>query len=422
MIVEYKFKNFKSFKDETIFYMTAVKGQKDLEENILSLDNKYKNFKESDSKLLKIVSINGQNASGKSNFIESLRFMKKYIEESHYETKEKVKNLDLETFMFSDKKDKSTFELTFICENSCYNYGFELNNEKIFKEWLYKNDSLYFQRDDNKIKVGKKDYISNNFLKMAEESLKEKKHTLALSLFYNVFGISGKDEDLKIVNNYFIFWLQVPSNESVNLNLKYLASEIAENGEHYSKILSLIKKFIRALDVRIVDIELSQELNQEYPFISVHELLLEDGTKKIEKLPFSKESEGTKKILKTAYQILMSLSFEGSVLIFDELDDKIHTNLFIEIIRLFQKSKSQFIFASHNPYILEQNLLRRDQIYFVDKNQKEESELYSLSDFKGVRKTDSYQKRYLNGNYGAVPIIDFSDLEKELGFDKDEKK
>lgn len=425
MIISYIFKNYKSFKDENTFYMTPVNKIKSFPENVLAFDFKHNLIKDSKNKLLKIAAISGQNASGKSNFVDSIEFMKKMVlksfENIDNETNGKNNTIisEHQSFMYLEEVTPSFFELNFIMNGINYTYGFELNKNEIVSEWLEKNDKgvdkLFFKRTYEKVIYGNKTNVKDNSKKIIKNILKQRKEALLLSLFITL-GENGKNNEIKDVFEYFRRQLKIYNDEVIipKVLAEISAEEIMESPEKVSSTLRLIKLFIKSLDSRIVDLEVSEDLNQEYPFISVHEYVLSNGVKKQKKLPFSQESEGTKKLLRAAFFIIDTLTKKNSVLIIDEFDDKIHTNLFIEIIKVFQESKSQFIFATHNPYILEHDLLRKDQIYFVDKNSKEESSLYSLSDFKGVRTTESYQKRYLNGNYGAVPIIDFSEFKSVI--------
>ncbi|MBN1470021.1 MAG: ATP-binding protein [Fusobacteriaceae bacterium] len=424
MIVQFKFRNFKSFKDETILDMTPVNGLKELEQNIHTIESDYINIKESKNKVLKAVAISGQNASGKSNLIKALKFMQQKVTESvdsNDELKKNIYNKKIEQFIFTNEFSSSEFELIFIMDGIKYRYGFELDSDRILKEWLYVSDKgrekEFFIRDKNKITLKNKKNIDEAFIKLAEKSLLEKKSTLALYLLYKDFGVKGSYDILANTYNYFSLDIQIIDKVNEQ-KLNFLASWIKAGDEIDREIFDWIKMFIKALDTRIVDIVPFEDINEKYPFYAIHKAKTKNGETIEKRMPFANESEGTKKIFCISATLLFTLSLPHNVLVVDELDNKIHTNLFLEIIKLFQKSKSQFIFATHNPYIMEHDLLRRDQIYFVDKNEYEESNLYSLSDFQGVKITDSYQKRYLNGNYGAVPIIDFSELEKSL-FDKD---
>lgn len=429
MIISYTFKNFKSFKDEHTFYMIPVNKIKSSDKNILTFDFEHNLIKESKNKLLKVAAISGQNASGKSNFIESIKFMQKMVLKSFENFNDETDGInnsivsEVKNFMYSSDENTSLFEINFIKKQTNFTYGFEINKNEVISEWLDKNDKgvnkNFFKRIHNKVTFGNKKNIKDSKKKLIKEILNKRKESLLLTLLMTL-GEVGVNKEIQNVFNYFKDDIIICDNDSLLLNAlaniltkeKKALIKGPESGVNFT--FDLVKVFIKALDTRIVDLKVSEELKQEYPFIAIHERILKDGSKIQEELPFSEESSGTKKLLKTSFQIIRTLINENNVLIVDELDDKVHTNLFIEIIKIFQESESQFIFATHNPYILEHDLLRKDQIYFVDKNLREESFIYSLSDFKGVRVTESYQKRYLNGNYGAVPIIDFSEFKEKI--------
>lgn len=433
MIISYKFKNFKSFKDEQTFYMTPVNKIKALEENLYTIKTKYNLLKESNNKLLKIAVISGQNASGKSNFIKSFDQMSLIIrnsfEKNFNQLEESVPIISYhESFMYLDKESPRSFEVQFLSNSKIYTYGFEFNRKEIITEFLNVNEKgkvrKFFERKHNKVKYGNKENIKDTSKKFIKTILKTRPDSLLLSISQTL-GENGRNQELKDVFTYFIDNVQLVSEVYKKISIHVLAKELlkaknktkdemTKSDEICLQSFDLMKTFIKSLDTRIVDMELSEDIEQEYPFISIHEYTNTKGEKLRRRIPFAQESDGTKKLFMFSLPILITLIGKNNVLIIDEMDSQIHTNLFIELVQLFNNSENQLIFTTHNPYILDQSLLRNDQIYFVDKNNHEESEIYSLSDFKGVRKTDSYKKRYLNGSYGAVPIIDFSELKRKL--------
>ena len=270
MIVHYAFKNYKSFKDESVLYMTPVNALDELKQNIFEVESDYTLIKNSNNQLLKIVGISGQNASGKSSLIESLTFMKKMIKHSfnkidanqEEQNKDEQPILSLENFMYLNEESSSSFELSFIKNNVNYTYGFELNKKEIISEWLKNNDKgvekLFFERKGDQIKLGNQKNIDNSFIKLASKILKERKEVLALSLF-KTLGETGKNNEIQDIYDYFINDLTIYENYNA---LPALANFFQKDKN--SPIFDSIKCFIRAIDVRIVDILVSEDLNQDY--------------------------------------------------------------------------------------------------------------------------------------------------------------
>lgn len=399
MLIQFSFKNFKSFKDETTLDMTASSIKEHLDKVIEKDDNKY----------LKVTAVYGANASGKSNVIEAFSHMKRIILDSFTE-EAKWKNIPLKRFNFDEESKNSTsmFEVFFKYNNETYQYGFELDNQSIKEEWLYKEKKikykkfeLVFARENNEFELSKELKIYSEML----NGLSEK--TLILSFLANI-----KIEDIKNTYEWF--------KETKVLNL-----ETFNTGERLSEFLpkelldeELVAKekfnnFLADIDVGIKDIKIEEtnsDENNKYNIFSVHQ---NNDNQKSEYLPISEESDGTLKMI-SLYSDIEKCIERGGTIFIDELDAKLHPLLTKYLIQKFHNkitnpNDAQLIYTTHDVINLRKENFRRDEIWFVEKNIKNESTLYSLVEYKidntKVRNDASYDKDYLLGKYGALPLL-----------------
>ena len=399
MLIQFSFKNFKSFKDEITLDMTASSIKEHLDKIIDKDNNKY----------LKVTAIYGANASGKSNVIEAFSHMKKIILDSFTE-EAKWQNIPLKKFKFDEisKKSTSTFEVFFKYNNETYQYGFELDNYSIKEEWLYKEKKikykkfeLVFARQNNEFELSKELKIYNEML----NGLSEK--TLILSFLANI-----KIEDIKNTYEWF--------KETKVLNLEtfytkdnlseFLPKELLEGNLSAKKNFN---NFLSDIDVGIKDIkieEINSKEKNKYNIFSVH--LNNDNNEK-EYLPISEESDGTLKMI-SLYSDIEKCINKGGTIFIDELDAKLHPLLTKYLIQKFHNkitnpNNAQLIYTTHDVINLKKEIFRRDEVWFVEKNSKNESYLYSLVEYKNdntkIRNDASYNKDYLLGKYGALPLL-----------------
>ena len=399
MLIQFSFKNFKSFKEETTLDMTASSIKEHLDKVIEKDDNKY----------LKVTAVYGANASGKSNVIEAFSHMKRIILDSFTE-EAKWRTIPLKRFNFDEESKNSTsmFEVFFKYNNETYQYGFELDNQSIKEEWLYKERKikykkfeLVFARENNEFELSKELKIYSEML----NGLSEK--TLILSFLANI-----KIEDIKNTYEWF--------KETKVLNL-----ETFNTGEKLSEFLpkELLKgelaakekfnNFLADIDVGIKDIKIEEtnsDENNKYNIFSVHQ---NNDSKESEYLPIAEESDGTLKMI-SLYSDIEKCIERGGTIFIDELDAKLHPLLTKYLIQKFHNKNTnpndaQLIYTTHDVINLRKENFRRDEIWFVEKNIKNESTLYSLVEYKidnaKVRNDASYDKDYLLGKYGALPLL-----------------
>ncbi len=404
MLIQFNFKNFKSYKEETSLDMTATS----IKEHAYNIVENIKG-----NNLLKVAAIYGANASGKTGVVDAFNFMRYFVLESFAKQNEN-KGIAIKRFAFDEKSrnDKAEFEVFFIYNDREYQYGFTLDNKKVYQEYLYKRNYNFkerydtlFERNLNNIKCGTAFKDGEKVKDLVDDA------TLFLTLTSKL-----KVKEAKKVMDWFVKSNVIDFGNSVTevlLSRMLPIDELKE--ERYKKLL---EDFMKAIDIGIDGIrieEIKDTLNEEgkssYKLYSKHKSI--NSNEYIE-IPFSEESSGTQKML-ALYRFLISSLEEGSTLFIDELDAKIHPLLLRYIINMFHnpqinKKNAQLVYTTHDIYTLTKETFRRDEIWFTEKDQRGVSSLYSLAEYrlddsKKVRNDASYNKEYLLGRYGAVPLL-----------------
>ena len=388
MLVQFMLKNVLSFKDETILDMTAVNAYKEHPSNLIDIGTK--------DKFLKVAAIYGANASGKSNLYLAMEYFQRIIVESLNNVADGALTAIARwyhPFSFEKGVENSEFQIIEIIGNDEYKYGFEYNDECIVAEWMYKKNietnrtSTIFERAIHSVEFGAS-------VRKECDVYKEQipPETLVLS-FFNKLKL--KTEIFKSLYSSILDTLVVPTEfwENNSMLDELLPSLIDSERE------SLLE-FLRAIDTGIDDINYFDSENQ-IVFVTTH--IGKDGNEY--HLRLHSESEGTiKSILLYIYAKLAILG-NGSIFV-DELNIKLHPLLLKFIVDLFyeKNSKAQLIYTTHDTTLMDKKFFRRDQIWFVQKDEFGYSELTALSDFK-VRSDASFEKDYLAGVYGWIPLI-----------------
>lgn len=426
MILEFSVENFLSFKNLSTLSMVGVKSFKELEEaNTIKLDR--------DIKILKSAVIYGNNASGKSNFLNAIGFMKNVVLNSFRDaiSDESSRKISLNKFLLSTETEEkpSYFEVVFTCNKRKYRYGFEITEEIITSEWLFYTDSRetpMFTRNNQKIEINKSAFSEGLGLEK-----RTKENVLFLSL---VAQLNGE------VSNQIIDWYK-------NLNLisgihdrsyKRYTIDRLKSDKNFLRWLSDFINFLEITklstaeeEVEDIDLETLKKKEKDEEILNFFSSLQKIQSKQprrdriitwhrkfdknnilVDSVPFSfdsDESEGTKKLIYLLGPWYDSLK-NGRVLVVDELDSRLHSKLTLKLVEYFHKhnqNNAQLIFAVHDTSILNRDVLRRDQIWFINKDQFGVSNLYSLADFSSekVRKKTAFDKNYLEGKYGALPNI-----------------
>lgn len=413
MLLQFYFSNYRSFEGEGILDMRAS-GSNELSSHIRNSLNE---------KVLPVTAIYGANASGKSSVFEAFRFMAFCVLESLSFSDDNKKNsykLKVDSFKFSDSRDKpSEFEINYIDKKGkkelYYNYGFKIDNSGILEEYLAFNTKTGVRRNEDYTYIFKRErsqklYLDSSIEKFRENleiSLKDK--TLLVSL-----GAKLNIDDFIRVRTWFINAEVI--NFSNSLYGIFLENTLPDNIIESEKVRKNLVSFINSFDDTIIDIEvekisaIDESDSDNYRVFTVHK---SDKGTSTARISMNEESSGTKKMF-SLYQTLLDVLEKGTVFFADELDIKLHPLLMRNILLTFtdkekNPNNAQLIFTTHNTIYMDMNLLRRDEIWFVEKDNGV-SKLYSLDDItneKGekVRKDSNYEKHYLLGNYGAIPNL-----------------
>lgn len=388
MLVQFLVKNVLSFKDEVILDMTAINAYKEHESNLIDIGLK--------EKFVKVAAIYGANASGKSNLNLAMFYFQRIVIES-LNNVEKLQDKAIykyyAPFSFDEEQENSEFQIIDIIGEFEYTYGFEYNNENIVAEWLYRKNlktnrtKAIFERTIDYIEFGAA--VRRECDKYKSQIPKE---TLALTFFSKLKFITTVFED---VYEGILDTLVMHSDFAGNIEIinDLLPSVIDHEKE---KLI----EFLSAIDTGIRDIIYDNSEN-DIVFFTYH--VGKNGH--IYPLPLFNESEGTIKSIVIFIYSRMAIINNKSMFI-DELNIKLHPLLLKFIIDLFYEegSKAQLIYTTHDTTLMDKKFFRRDQIWFVQKDEFGYSELAALSDFK-VRSDASFEKDYLAGVYGGIPFL-----------------
>lgn len=402
MLLQFNFKNYKSFKEENNLDMEAT-SIKEHEYNLCEIEK---------TRYLKTAAIYGSNASGKTNILDAFGYMRqrilKPVDDTVNEENIKEDTFKYNKFMFDKKSQISPMELEvyLLSGNKKYQYGFSINNDNIVSEWLYvkgvRGYKNIFERNSDKITIGT-GYKSLE--KYKDTKISEK------SLLLTLIRKLEDNEDLSNVYKWFVNSVYLNFSDAWFENyLTYnISRELAENEEMRNEY----NKFIKVIDVGIKEIEASVNKDDNKQSEVILKVTHTTVNGEDEKLPFNLESEGTKKMF-TLYKFFIEAFEKGRVVFVDELDSKLHPLLTKYIISMFHnkdinKANGQLIYSTHDTVNLNKEIFRRDEIWFVEKDYNGASTLYSLSDYKiedtKVRNDATYNKDYLTGRYGAIPVL-----------------
>ena len=359
----------------------------------------------------------------KTNLIQSIGFLKNLVRNSSKES-QVGENIKIIPFLLDKNStaEPSFFEVVFIIGDTRYRYGFEVDETKILKEWLFhcrKRETNLFLRTNNNIET-------SSAFREGTKSVKEK--TRDNALFLSVCAqFNGK------ISTHILNWFNSVQNLFGDYDIDYRnfsLNQVKNNSILKEKMMSLLQRFdIGLLDMQIdedkIDLDNIPSETQERVRRALHGKIKDnqiifdrieaihpffDGNKRIGEMSidWNLESNGTRKLLNISGPIFDTLD-KGYILFVDEIDTRLHPFITRELIKLFNScqtnpNNAQLIFATHDPKLLSGDLLRRDQIWFTEKNSRGASKLYSLFDFK-PRNDKNLEKSYMEGRFGGVPYI-----------------
>lgn len=417
MLLMFKVKNYTSFKNEAILDMRAT-AYVQHPTHVMQVNDKLG--------LLKTIALYGANASGKSNLISAMFFFEQYIfsqfinknENQDFESNKIGVKMKLEPFSLSNEtNDASEFDIIFLHNNKQIQYGFECTSKEVLTEWLYINDKKVFERTGIELSFGSK------YQKMLGAYKKLPAERLYIAVLEYFLDEEGKkvilDDFISFFNKEYNVFTEILFESTVKglAGMVGLSKKLVSNKGYRNKVeqyLRLVDVGIKRLDVQTETIfdERTGKKKKEKVIRTVHDIYDETGNVVGEKLfDLHQESTGTLRFLAYIQNAIEMIS-KGGVFIVDEMSARLHpllTKLIVDIFCSSQNTKAQLIFTTHDISLLNNNQFRRDEVVFIDKNERGESSLYALSDLK-VREDATFNKDYLQGKYGAIPIFHYDDI------------
>lgn len=379
MVLEIRLSNMFSFRDEVTLDLQAAKIQtkkaRELEGNLFSVDGE---------QMLKSVALFGANASGKSNVIKAIRACVNMVRSSHnYNVDTKFA---ISPFKFEDYASKpSSFYIRFLLNGVEYEYSFSFMHDEIITETLYYypngRKSLVFSRDESRGTEKKDIYEFKTVIKRPfDVADNTSKKTLYIS--------RASQMDREIAQKIFLFFCN-------DIVLDYQVANIDSLDNLFKERKEQMLEVLRTADSDIIDFKIQN--NAITTFHRTNPSVAFDFE--------TEESEGTKTLFRMMVRMI-GIIHEGKMLLVDEIDNSLHTQLVEFVIGMFNHSDhAQLIYTTHNTHLLNTDFQRRDQVYFVNKREDGSSDLYSLFDFKDFRDTLDMEKAYLQGRFDAIPTI-----------------
>ncbi|MFC6200533.1 ATP/GTP-binding protein [Lactiplantibacillus nangangensis] len=414
MLIDFSMENFKSFKDKVT--LSSEAGQR------LSKYKKTNTLDIGRTSVLKNLLVFGPNGAGKSNLLDGIKTMKNMVLNDPAKATDSlpINLFQLDPELLEDEP-QTTFCVDFKRNSNEFKYEFSYNQKMITREELTINNKKtpYFKRVGKRFEILPKELVS--------VSKRTKPNSLFLFTaqqnndFNAIEVVTWFDEDLIFVGDY--------SRAAIPDNLALLIKN--------NSVKEQLLRFLHFADFNITDIEVIDSAKTSIPvsgysiplqtnrteLFTMHKEYGTDGVflGKTKKMPIDSESRGTQKILMIALSIINAeLNDNGKTLLFDEFDDSLHLELSQALIKIFnsEANKNQFILTTHELQLLDSKV-RVDQIYFVEKDFHGISDLSSIFDFNDPRNISrsgvSYMKRYLEGRFGAKPIIDSDEMLESLG-------
>ena len=408
MVIDFKFENFKNFKEKTNF--SFERGNKtELQEHII---------KKSNYELLPIKVIYGSNSTGKTNILKAFSLLKRIIINGIIRKQEDdyiglCSNLDSK----KDYESPMEFDITFLIDKDVYNYKLHIKNyaemrSEVLYECLKINNETIFERTKKEVTFSsKKEIIEKYYAELSKKSVLEanqellRKNILNTSVFTNwLQTFSG--EICHKIKSFFLEKVVIIENlEKEKIDIPISLKKDAPKDSRFTS--NLVNKLLQELDQEKTDIYF-KKVEDNKPVKAMSKYTFSDTKEFIESDANLTESKGTLKLIDLIGLIVGSLTF-GDVLMVDELDASIHHEIIYSILSAYgdpniNKKGAQLVFTTHNPVYMNEKLLRRDEIVFVEKDD-ETSYIETLDDYD-IRKDKKYLKNYLAGEFTLLPNFD----------------
>jgi AAA15 family ATPase/GTPase len=434
MFAEFSVANYRSYRERGTLSMVAAPIRS--KDKRLDADNIFEARPRLN--LLTSAIIYGANASGKSNLVSALAFMRRFVLQSSAETSA-TRSIEVEPFLLdTESSDRpTTFEIVLIAEGRQYRYGFEADQRRVHKEWLFHvpavREARLFEREGEQV------LLSDAFAEGRGLATRTRPNALFLSVVAQWNGAIAQRLVTWFADTLALL-SALPHRAGRAATVRALQDETQRDA---------VVAFIRNLDLAILDVKLREpvvdapvlsadgqpasvaETARVYEYIRRREMELAPDIQTVHQR-FDREgkaageavfdlarheSDGTHKIFALAGLLVNTLR-SGRVMVADEFDARLHPTLTRALIELFNSpaanpGHAQLVITTQDTNLLDNRLFRRDQIWFTEKDRFGTTDLYSLAEHKGVRNDASYEKDYIHGRYGAIPYP--GDLRTALG-------
>lgn len=426
MLISFTIKNYLSFKERTTFSMLASPERR----------FSHRIAKVKTTKILPIAAMFGGNASGKSNFIQAMGFIKNFVACGLAKLDEPI---PVTPFRLDPKNEKSPceFSLLFTLQNTIYEYTIIVDSKRVYEEKLIKIQKAIEKVIYSRVRNDDEEFGWDVFMLKTIPEYKKLNYILKTSadnrLFLSSVASQKGLEYFQSVYDWFDKQFIIISPKYTPFNLISFTNQESKNTLIFNEMLSLFDTGIQALEKEEISLndetqvaqgifpQMRDEMPTALPSIinSVDVNTLEDDGTKMHRLlaqhknvsgdarnfSLSHESDGTRRLLHLLPIFLMN---QDTVFIIDELDRSLHTLISHRFIELFlskidEDSRNQLIFTTHNVLLMDQDLLRRDEMWIVDKNSMGESSLSAINDYEAIRFDTDLRKKYLAGRFGGIP-------------------
>lgn len=432
MLIEFRFKNYRSFRDEAVLSMEAT-GLGTFKNSLISYNS---------IKLLPGAAIYGKNGGGKSNVIRAFWLAVQFIKNAQRTQHEKAA-IPVIPFALNDysASEPTEFEFIYTLDDIRYWYSFSATREKIFTESLYhapkgqkalvfsrEGQTFSFTEDKSRRKLISEAVAENQLYFSVACTMNDAACSRAMRWFREMVFFSRDYSDiprqlldysndtnmLRAISDYAKAADLGIEDMQFEINSQEVDDEAALPDNLPEGMKAALVQFLHTLSETSNNSEVRLKMG-EVTATSKHKGRNKNGASQFYPLELEDESDGTRKLMSIAPAIESVLA-RGGILLVDEIERELHPMLVDFVVSKFQSKRTnpygaQIIFTTHNTELLNMELLRKDQLYFVDKDQEDgASELYSISEF-ATRTTDNIRKGYLLGKYGAIPNIEIEEVE-----------
>jgi len=418
MLIEFRVENHRSLRDEQVLTMEAGRVGDESDPR----PRKEPGYQE---KLLTVAGLYGANASGKSNVLSALAFMREAALKSH-QLWSPDEGIPRDPFAWGAKREEpSLFEVTLLIDGVRFQYGFVASDECFLEEWLYAwpkgHKQTWFERDSNSYKYGE-NFKGEN--KLIEDVTRPNALFLSAAVQHNhpqlqpIFSWFRSLHPINLsVEGYSLPHIRSTISDYYQLIdvviLEQQVRSLSDTERSWTPLLEYFRVILKNADVGIIDFRVEEEKPDiKGPRIAPNFYLKHQSESDDAWLPLKEESQGTRTLFHIAWPMARAI-YEGGILLVDELERSLHPFLARKIINQFNDPETnpknaQLIFTTHDTNLLGTMLgepaLRRDQVWLTEKNPEGETELYPLTNYK-PRKAENIERGYLQGRYGAIPFV-----------------